>query len=198
MPRPSLKDVRSAEILAAFASCVARFGLEGATQERIAEAAGVKRTILRHYLGNRDEMIDALIDFVVANFDAQSRALFDTLPSTDRVTALLDVLFGVSGRTNPDMVLVFEALVAASDRHPKARKILLAWTQRFIDAVECELAAAFPSAAKDKIAAAGHGIVALYFNADSLHPLRPPKRWDRASRAAANLLIDSLKGGRSG
>ncbi|MGI9509216.1 MAG: TetR/AcrR family transcriptional regulator [Geminicoccaceae bacterium] len=198
MPRPSLKDVRSAEILAAFASCVARFGLEGATQERIAEAAGVKRTILRHYLGNRDDMIDALIDFVVADFDAQSQALFDALPNTDRVPVLLDVLFGASGRTNPDMVLVFEALVAAVDRYPKAREALLAWTRRFIDAVEAELAMAFPTAAKDKIAAAGHGIVALYFNADSLHPLQPPKSWDRALRAAADLLIESLKGSQGG
>ncbi|MEM7045656.1 MAG: TetR/AcrR family transcriptional regulator [Pseudomonadota bacterium] len=198
MPRPSLKDVRSAEILAAFASCVARFGLEGATQERIAKAAGVKRTILRHYLGNRDEMINALIDFVVTDFDDQSQALFDALPSTDRVATLLDVLFGTSGRTSPDMVLVFEALVAAADRHPKARKALLAWTQRFIDAVEAELATAFPSAARDKVMAAGHGIVALYFNADSLHPLRPPKSWDRAARAAADLLVESLKGSQSG
>ena len=198
MPRPSLKDVRSAEILTAFASCVARFGLEGATQERIAEAAGVKRTILRHYLGNRDDMIDALIDFVVADFDAQSQALFDALPNADRVTALLDVLFGASGKTNPDMVLVFEALVAASDRYSKARKALLAWTQRFIDAVEAELITAFPHAAKDKVAASAHGIVALYFNADSLHPLNPPKSWDRTARAAADLLVNALKGSRDG
>ena len=198
MPRPSLKDLRSAEILAAFANNVARFGLEGATQERIAEAAGVKRTILRHYLGNRDEMIEALIDFVVTEFDAQSRALFDALPKTDRVAALLDVLFGGSGRTNADMILVFEALVAAVDRYPKAREALLAWIQRFIDAIEAELAVAFPSAAEGKITAAGHGIVALYFNVDSLHPLQPPKYWDRAARTAADMLIQSLKGRQRG
>lgn len=196
MPRPSLKDVRSAEILAAFARCVARFGLEGATQERIAEAAGVKRTILRHYLGNRDDMIDALIDFVVADFDAQSKILFDALPNTGRVAVLLDLLFGASGRTNPDMVLTFQALVVAADRYPKVRKELFDWTQRFTDAIGAELAAAFPDAAKEKVAASAHGIVALYFNADSLHQLRPPKSWDRAARAAADMLIDSLEGSR--
>ncbi|MGH1484027.1 MAG: TetR/AcrR family transcriptional regulator [Geminicoccales bacterium] len=194
MPRPSLKDVRSAEILTAFASCVARFGLEGATQERIAEAAGVRRTILRHYLGNRDDMISALIDFVVADFDAQSKALFDALPKTNRVTALLDFLFGASSRTNPDMVLTFEALVAAADRYPEARKALLAWIQRFTEAVEAELTTTHPAAANDRVAAAAYGIVALYFNADSLHPLRPPKSWDRAARAAADLLVNALEG----
>ncbi len=198
MPRPSLKDVRSAEILTAFASCVARFGLEGATQERIAETAGVKRTILRHYLGNRDDMIDALIDFIVADFDAQSQALFDALPKSNRVAALLDCLFGASGRTDPDLVLTFQALVAAADRYPKARVSLLAWIQRFTEAVEAELTTAFPSAARDRVTAAGHGLVALYFNADSLHPLQPPKHWDQASRTAADLLVDSLKGRRSG
>ena len=198
MPRPSLKDVRSAEILEAFASCVARFGLEGATQERIAETAGVKRTILRHYLGNRDDMIDALIDFVVNDFDAQCKALFDALPKTNRVAAMLDCLFGALSRTDPDMVMAFQALVAAADRYPKARKALLDWTLQFIEAVGAELAAAFPSAVKDKVEASAHGIVALYFNADSLHPLHPPKSWNRATRAAADLLVRSLKESQDG
>ena len=68
MPRPSLKDQRSQEILDAYLTCVAHFGLDGATQERIAEEAGVKRPLLRHYLGNKDEMITALADYVVAGF----------------------------------------------------------------------------------------------------------------------------------
>ncbi len=62
MPRKSLKEIRSEQILAAYATYITRYGLEGATQERIAEPAGVKRLIFRHYLGNREEMIDALID----------------------------------------------------------------------------------------------------------------------------------------
>jgi hypothetical protein len=30
------------------------FGLEGSTLERVAEHAGMKRSVVRHYLGNRD------------------------------------------------------------------------------------------------------------------------------------------------
>ena len=39
MPRKCLKEVRSEQILAAYATCITRYGLEGATQERIAEQA---------------------------------------------------------------------------------------------------------------------------------------------------------------
>ena len=88
MPRPSLKTVRREEILEAFAFCAARFGLEGATQERIADRAGVKRSILRHYLGNRDEMTDALIDYMAVQFDEETEALRLALPETGRVEAL--------------------------------------------------------------------------------------------------------------
>ena len=60
MGRPNLTEVRTAEILDAFERCVARYGLEGSSLERVAEEAGVKRSILRHYIGNRDEMITGL------------------------------------------------------------------------------------------------------------------------------------------
>ena len=54
MGRPDLTEVRTAEILDAFERCVARFGLEGSSLERDAEEAGMKRSILRHYIGNRN------------------------------------------------------------------------------------------------------------------------------------------------
>lgn len=57
MPRPRLSDTRRPQILDAFSTCIARHGLEGTTLERIAEVAGMKRTILRHYIGNRDNLV---------------------------------------------------------------------------------------------------------------------------------------------
>ena len=41
MGRPNLTEVRTSEILDAFERCVARFGLEGSSLERVAEEAGI-------------------------------------------------------------------------------------------------------------------------------------------------------------
>ena len=93
MARPSLKEVRTLEILDAFVTCVTRYGLDGSTLERISEEAGVKRPILRHYLGNREEMVALLIEHVVERFNAQTEALFANLPAERRWPALMDQLF---------------------------------------------------------------------------------------------------------
>ena len=64
MGRPKLDDVRRPQILDAFAACVARYGIDGSTLDRVAEEAGVTRALVRHYLGNRDEVVVALAEHV--------------------------------------------------------------------------------------------------------------------------------------
>lgn len=194
MPRPSLKTLRSQEILDAFAVCVGQFGLEGATLDRIAETAGVKRPILRHYLGNRDEMVEALIDHLGADFDGQTDALFEALPSRDRVEALLDLLFAPASVTDPDKVAALQAMVAASDRYPKAKRVLRDAIARLLALIEGELSAAFPKAESAHISSAAFGIASVAFNLDALAPLRPPADWRSAAKSAAATLVQSLEG----
>lgn len=54
--------MRRPQILDAFAACVARYGIDGSTLDRVAEEAGVTRALVRHYLGNRDEVVVALAE----------------------------------------------------------------------------------------------------------------------------------------
>ena len=192
MPRPSLKSIRRDEILEAFSECVSRFGLDGATQERIAEAAGVKRSILRHYLGNRDEMIAALVDHMAAQFDAQTVALNRALPKVGRIDVLLDLLFGFHQATPANTVLAFQAIVASADRIPRARTVMLSCIARFLSFVEDELSAAYPRATAPEISSAAFGLVSLYFNLDSLAPLQPPEAWRTSSQRVARAVIQSL------
>lgn len=193
MPRPSLKDTRSHEILEAFALCVGRFGLEGATLDRVAETAGVKRPILRHYLGNKEQMVDALIDHLAASFDAQTDALFEALPSGGRIETLLDLLFAPDVVTDPDMVAALQAMIAASDRYPKARRVLRAAVARLFALVERELTVAFPKAEAKRISSAAFGIVSVAFNLDALAPLRLPADWRVAAKSAAITLVQPLR-----
>lgn len=59
--RPSVQDVRQREIVDAFIELVSISGLEHVSLDDIAKKAGVKRTALRHFVGNRDELVRAAI-----------------------------------------------------------------------------------------------------------------------------------------
>ena len=61
MGRPSLANVRREQILDALERCLARDGLVGTTLEAVAEEAGVRRPVIRHYFGNRDELVAAVM-----------------------------------------------------------------------------------------------------------------------------------------
>lgn len=193
MPRPSLKDERSQEILDAFLTCVARFGLEGATQERIAAEAGVKRTLLRHYLGNRDEMIRALMDYVVAGFSETTDALAKVLGPDGDLTMLIALLFDERDASDPRLMLAYQAMVASVDNYPEMRAPLLESLQRFLSVIEEAAKRSHPNQSTDTIRAVAHGISAAYVNLDALTPLNPPAEWHIAAKTAAILLANSLK-----
>ena len=82
MPRPSVKDQRREEILTAFARCVALYGVEGATLEKIAAEAGIARPAVRHFVGNRDELVEALTAHVKKDYTEKVDQLFAYLPGT--------------------------------------------------------------------------------------------------------------------
>ncbi len=191
MPRPSLAHIRTEEMLDAFMRCVARFGLDGSTLERISEEAEVGRPMLRHYLGNRDQMVEKLIAHVMAKFEAMNEALFSSLPDDDRVSVLLDILFSDAAHEE-DNAAVFQALVAASDRHKSVAEQLLKFVNDFEAGIARELMRAYPRADLQSCSVVATGITAIYFNHDATLPLGPTSHWREKSRSAVELLLKSL------
>jgi len=75
MGRPSLKKERFEEILDAYEQCVARYGLAGATLEQVARQAGLARPLIRHHIGNRDDLVEALINRFINNSKRYTQAM---------------------------------------------------------------------------------------------------------------------------
>ncbi len=192
MARPSLKDQRAEEILTAFARCVARFGLEGATLEKIADEAGVARPAVRHFVGNRDDLIQALIEHVERDYAQKLDALFAWLPAEGRVQAILDLLFDPAYFSTSDDVALAQALTAASRQYPAAGKMLSRWIIAFDDRVFSELKRGFPMETDEPLRAVSFGIISLYFNVDALSPLNVPQTMTASAKAAALRLVESL------
>lgn len=193
MARPSLKDQRREEILNAFARCVARYGLEGATLEKIATEAGIARPAVRHFVGNRDELVEALTAHVKKDYALKLDALFASMPRVGRVETIVDVLFDPAHFSTSDDVALAQALTAASRQYPSAGKMLADWVADFDDRLAAELSQEFPDAGEEDVRAVSFGMISIYFNIDALSVLDLPDRMTAAASGAALRLVESLK-----
>jgi len=192
VPRPSTKDQRRSQILDAFETCIARYGVEGASLERIAEEAGLARPLIRHNVGNRDELLQALVvRFLECSKNAMTQ-LLEALPSENRLTTLIDWLFDPA-LSDPRVVLVSEALIAAGANDPKLCRAMRKWIRDFLDDVAGVVASSYPDADEEAVQAVAAGIAAAYFNVESLTPIGPMTDLRDASRAAAIRLARSLE-----
>ena len=149
MGRPSLASTRRPQILGAFEACVLRYGLEGSSLERIAQEAGVRRSLIRHYFGNRNELTQALIEGVIERTVSVYRDVIRTA-GTEGGTAALgpDHPMGPAFPDKRDDALI-DALMAVSHRDERLRGQLRAKYQTFQQSIHRELRRAFPSADPD-------------------------------------------------
>ncbi|MBM81848.1 MAG: transcriptional regulator [Planctomycetaceae bacterium] len=193
MGRPDLTEVRQKEILDAFEACVAKYGLEGSSLERVAEEAGMKRSILRHYIGNRDDLIEALAKRVVAKYRTHFQEFLENDSETDRVDRLLALFFPTKPLETAESVMVIESLIAASDQHTTVRMLMLEYVDDLVADTALELRAAYPNATKARCWSVAYGLICIWFNQESLAPLQLPGKYLRAARANAKVLVESLE-----
>ena len=192
MGRPSKKEERTEEILLAFQRCVSRFGLEGSTLERIAEEAGLKRSLVRHFVGNRDELVVMLADRVIDQSNAQWDEFLAYMPPQHGCDYLLNGLFN-EYHSDSAFILVIESLIFAAGRDPVLQKKMQNWVQHFSATVTAILKNDYPQASEQDVAAVSFGLVSLYFNLDSLSPLAMTDIYRVPARQAAEQLVRSLK-----
>ncbi len=192
MARPSKKAERTEEILDAYERCVVRFGVEGATLQKVADECGLARPLLHHYVGNREDLLDALMARFAARSEAEDAELQRHLPATGRCRATIELLFDARYASSSHDILLYQALMVAAQGRPALSDMLRRWYQSFVNDLSRELAAEYPRASADAVQAVATGIVALYFNADSMAPLMPAGALFADSKAAALRLLETL------
>ena len=191
MPRPSLKEERRAEILDAYGRCIARYGVEGATLQKTASEAGLARALIRHNVGNKDEMFELFVSRFLDGACESAEAFFESLPQDERLETMTEWLFDPD-HTDAHDVAVTNALIIAAIRDRALAKRLRQWTAEFVAGLEAELRAAYPEADRDKTEAVATGIAGIYFNADTLTPLGEMSKFNDSSKTAARLLVSTL------
>jgi len=89
MARPSKAGERKQQILDAFERCVVRSGIQGVTLEKVAEEANLPRSLVRHFVGNRDDMVAAVYDRFMRRVEALWSGKSQNLPSIDEMLEFL-------------------------------------------------------------------------------------------------------------
>jgi AcrR family transcriptional regulator len=192
MGRPSLKEERISEILDAYEACVARYGVDGATLERVARKAGLARPLIRHNVGNRDDLLDRLIDRFLRTSHDRIVELLSGLPKQDSALTLIDRLFD-GAYDDQKNILVAEALIAAAVDRPELAGRLNVWIDTFVSAIAKLLRHEFKEPHTSDIDAVAAGITGIYFNVESLAMLGNLAKLREASKKAATMLVSSLQ-----
>lgn len=121
MARPPKFEERSEEIMAAFEACVERKGLPETTLADVAAEAGLPRSLVRYFMGNRDEMVDRLIERIVARAEASLDDIRDQAGEAP-LGELLDIFFGKVFANERSNAVVGELWhLARNDQHIRER-----------------------------------------------------------------------------
>ena len=94
MGRKSKSAIRRQEIMESCYQVIARKGLEGATLKQIGREMGVSPSLLMHYFASKEEMILALVDYMVEKMDrTYRRAIKQSDNATERLSLYIDKNF---------------------------------------------------------------------------------------------------------
>lgn len=192
MGRRSLAEERRGEILAAFERCIAREGID-VPLERIADEAGVQRSLIRHYLGNRDELVDQLMARIA---DQYPRRIADALGPAlgDGPGGVLDMLFADS----PDATCWDDAILAvvntAHDRYPQAKAHVTRMAEAIVAHLAAALAQLYPHASPEARYEAAYGVICIVQTDYTLRTIGLDPHHTDLARASAERLLAGLEG----
>lgn len=188
MPRPSLKAEKTEIILTAYEQCVARYGVDGATLQKVAETANMARPLLRHYVGNQEDLLHECTH----RYLERSRQSLSYLTQFDNVQALLDALFSVPDATHKHDIAIASALTLAATEYSFLHDAMQQWFAEYRQVFAQALAAHFPAVAADTIQTVAIGIIGIYFNYHAMLNMNDHTDFTVQSRQSAMLLIQTL------
>jgi AcrR family transcriptional regulator len=191
MGRKSLKTERVNEILDGFDHCLSKKGLQGTTLDDIAEQAGLARRMIRHYIGNREDLIDAAVHRIITNFNL---SVFDTIDKTEpnkRFNVALDYIFSEAFNELPATKLV-AALLAVSLYDEQVCRAVKTLYDSFHLGLDQELKAHIPDAPGVQRLQTAYSVMCLAFGGGWMRNIGFDPNLNLQNKHIAQSIIDQL------
>ncbi len=189
MGRKNLSLERQTQLLDAFEACIVRDGLAGASLQRVADEAAVKLSVIHHYIGNRQDLIDAMIARFIQRYRTETQVFLGQLPQQDRLSQLLDFYFSETGIFyRADNTIILNELMALSDRDPAVKtQLRLLYAGLYAD-FETLLSETYPDREAATLQAQAHNLLSLWVGHATLRWLGFAAATDADARAASTVL----------
>jgi AcrR family transcriptional regulator len=192
MGRPSLAAERTEQIMQATGRCLRTHGLTATTLEKVAEESGLSRSHVRHYVGNRDDLLRAFASWLYTGYEAEFvQAIADADPGA-KLPIAMDYLFSSGFLPISDDDTVIRELVTAGLTDDSIRSILQGNYLRAVDAIEDALAGEYPTTTPAARRATAYGLWTLALGNSAMAELQLPIASGGLVRIAAEALLDQL------
>lgn len=188
--RPRLCTERSAQIIDAFIELVGSVGLERVTLDDVARVAGVGRPAMRHFVGNREQLITATIVELVHRYMRTIRELAGKAPTAPE---LIDLLFSSEwtlGQNSEDVA--FDSLLSEAMLNPHTRQSLKEAYGVLMDAIMSALNRTYPAAPPSRVRDAAYVIACLAEQNSTFQQIGYPRARSAAARALAVAAAERL------
>jgi AcrR family transcriptional regulator len=172
--------------MAGVEACIVEYGLAGTTLERIAEKSGLSRPLVRHHVGNRDDILSAAIDRSFQSYIDTVRE-FEKLPGQERLSAWLDVSVYPGGFPREAMV-IFNELIAYAHHNEGVRERIQHGYEYLLSFLTGALTEMFPDADEQRVYETAIGIAHIGDQAERWASLGVEEHRAAARTAAESLL----------
>lgn len=193
MPRKSLAKQRREELLDAFERCIVKYGLEGTSLEQVATEADMTRSIIRHYIGNRDKLVEALIERIIRQYTEQLIAEFEGITPEQSIQYSLDSMFSEQETMSSRDKIIIDVLMAAKDRYPAAKKMLIQMFEALVKSFADDLRKVYKKASKEQCLQVSYAIICMSEMHESFMWLGMKKQYHQDARAMADTLLKTLE-----
>ncbi|MFD1373291.1 TetR/AcrR family transcriptional regulator [Actinoplanes sichuanensis] len=192
MGRPSMATERTEQIMQATARCLQKHGLAGTTLERVAEESGLSRSHVRHYVGNRDDLLRAFANWLYTGYEAEFTGKIAAAPDREKLPIAMDYLFSSGFLPIGDDDTVIRELITAGITDDSIRATLQERYLQAVQAVEQALAAEYPRASPGARRSVAYGLWCLALGNSTMAELQLPVASGGLIRTAAEQLLERL------
>ena len=150
------------------------------------------RSIIRHYIGNRDDLVEALVQRNLDQAAAELKAQYQGLSPQDSVALSLETMFTERPSIAEQDRVVLEVMMTAEGRYPVAKKRLKQAFSDLVASFAADLNRAHPGANRAHCEQVAYAVICMSEMNEAFMWLGLPPRHNTSARAVAEELIAAL------
>jgi len=177
----------------AFAQCIAEKGLDASSLDDIAKKVQMHRSLVRHFSGNRADLIRHVTEFISTEFERMWAVQKDQNKDDKSDEWLLKTLFiDTPDKEYQELLPAFYSLLAVAHRYPVVSERLKQCFNYYVNGITHELILRHPFSTEEECREISTGVVGVYFSWDGLRGLELGQKVSRINRRIVRKLISTL------